>query len=70
MRSLYEATDIAAMCLQDDASMRPLINDVVTGLTDIGLQERDVGTASSLSAPACATENHHEMLVQTSVNEQ
>ncbi|XP_057479498.1 probable serine/threonine-protein kinase PBL26 [Actinidia eriantha] len=49
MRSLYEATDIAAMCLQDDASMRPLINDVVTGLTDIGLQERDVGTASSLS---------------------
>ncbi|PSR86367.1 Serine/threonine-protein kinase [Actinidia chinensis var. chinensis] len=53
MRSLYEATAIAAMCLQDDASMRPSINNVVTGLTDIGLRGRDAGAISWLSSCLC-----------------
>lgn len=31
-KSLYQALAIAAMCLQEEASSRPLITDVVTAL--------------------------------------
>ncbi|KAI5656814.1 hypothetical protein M9H77_25607 [Catharanthus roseus] len=32
MKSMYQAVAVAAMCLQDEASTRPLIGDVVTAL--------------------------------------
>ncbi|CAD6219970.1 unnamed protein product [Miscanthus lutarioriparius] len=31
-KGLYQALAIAAMCLQEDATMRPAISDVVTAL--------------------------------------
>lgn len=32
LKSLYQALAVAAMCLQEEASTRPLISDVVTAL--------------------------------------
>ena len=32
LKGLYQALAIAAMCLQEEASVRPLISDVVTAL--------------------------------------
>ena len=33
MRSLHQAVAVAAMCLNEEPSVRPLISDVVTALT-------------------------------------
>eukprot|EP00249_Psilotum_nudum_P019555 c27314_g1_i1 orf=446-1909(+) len=41
MRGLYQATAVAAMCLQEDASTRPLIADVVTALSYLASQNYD-----------------------------
>ncbi|KAI5077358.1 hypothetical protein GOP47_0007182 [Adiantum capillus-veneris] len=38
MRGLYQALAVAAMCLQEQASTRPLIGDVVTALTYLASQ--------------------------------
>ncbi|GLJ21463.1 hypothetical protein SUGI_0395930 [Cryptomeria japonica] len=40
-RGLYQALAIAAMCIQDQASTRPLIGDVVTALTYLATQTDD-----------------------------
>ena len=36
MRSLHQAVAVAAMCLNEEPSVRPLISDVVTALTFLG----------------------------------
>ncbi|KAL5711152.1 putative serine/threonine-protein kinase pbl7 [Ranunculus cassubicifolius] len=38
MRGLYQALAVAAMCVQEQASLRPLIADVVTALTYLATQ--------------------------------
>eukprot|EP01018_Ginkgo_biloba_P009254 Gb_34982 [translate_table: standard] len=43
MRGLYQALAVAAMCLQEQASTRPLIGDVVTALTYLASQTCDPG---------------------------
>ena len=40
-RGLYQALAVAAMCLQEQASHRPLIGDVVTALTYLASQTYD-----------------------------
>ncbi|PSR89696.1 Serine/threonine-protein kinase [Actinidia chinensis var. chinensis] len=77
VKSLNQAVAVAAMCLNDNASVRPLMSDVVTALSYLG-QEPDAaaaGTVSPLSAPASplddrvmspATENHHRKKVSAS----
>lgn len=37
-RGLYQALAVAAMCVQEQPSMRPLIGDVVTALTYLASQ--------------------------------
>ncbi|XP_076938538.1 serine/threonine-protein kinase PBL27-like [Bidens hawaiensis] len=41
VRGLYQALAVAAMCLQEQASTRPLIGDVVTALTYLASQPYD-----------------------------
>lgn len=47
MKGLYQALAVAAMCLQEDASNRPVISDVVTALehlaapNDAGAQKEE-----------------------------
>lgn len=42
IKCLYQAVAIAAMCLQDEASTRPLIGDVVTALEYLaGVESKD-----------------------------
>ncbi|GFZ17616.1 protein kinase superfamily protein [Actinidia rufa] len=79
VKSLNQAVAVAAMCLNDNASVRPLMSDVVTALSYLG-HEPDTaaaaaGTVSPLSAPASplddrvmspATENHHRKKVSAS----
>ena len=36
MRSLHQAVAVAAMCLNEEPSVRPLISDVVTALSFLG----------------------------------
>eukprot|EP00250_Pteridium_aquilinum_P012795 c20951_g1_i1 orf=345-1037(+) len=44
MRGLYQAVAVAAMCLQEDATTRPLIGDVVTALNYLASQNYDPST--------------------------
>ncbi|KAH7431633.1 hypothetical protein KP509_08G057700 [Ceratopteris richardii] len=45
-RGLYQALAVAAMCLQEQATHRPLIGDVVTALTYLSSQTYDPGAHS------------------------
>lgn len=40
-RGLYQALAIAAMCVQEQPNMRPVITDVVTALTYLASQKYD-----------------------------
>lgn len=40
-KSLYQALAVAAMCIQDEASTRPLIGDVVTALEYLAINTDD-----------------------------
>lgn len=50
MRGLYQALAVAAMCVQEQATMRPLIADVVTALTYLASQTYDPVTNPAQSA--------------------
>lgn len=41
VRGLYQALAVAAMCVQEQPNMRPLIADVVTALTYLACQKYD-----------------------------
>ncbi|GKU96212.1 hypothetical protein SLEP1_g9473 [Rubroshorea leprosula] len=45
MRGLYQALAVASMCIQEQASIRPLIGDVVTALSYLANQAYDSNTA-------------------------
>ncbi|GLT38071.1 hypothetical protein SLA2020_123410 [Shorea laevis] len=45
MRGLYQALAVASMCIQEQASIRPLIGDVVTALSYLANQAYDPNTA-------------------------
>lgn len=49
MRGLFQALAVAAMCLQEQASTRPLIGDVVTALTYLASQTYDPNAAGAQS---------------------
>ncbi|XP_077253958.1 putative serine/threonine-protein kinase PBL23 [Tasmannia lanceolata] len=56
IKGLYQALAVAAMCLQEEASTRPLISDVVTALEYLALTEDPEdnpleSTASNVSSP-------------------
>ncbi|KAK8673522.1 hypothetical protein V6N13_111853 [Hibiscus sabdariffa] len=46
VRGLYQALDVAAMCVQEQPNMRPLTADVVTVLTYLASQKYDPETRS------------------------
>lgn len=46
-RGLYQALAIAAMCVQEQPNMRPLIADVVTALNYLASQKYDPHTYAS-----------------------
>ncbi|XP_057480912.1 probable serine/threonine-protein kinase PBL5 isoform X2 [Actinidia eriantha] len=48
MRGLYQALAIAAMCVQEQPSMRPLIADIVTALNYLASQTYDPAQAHSV----------------------
>lgn len=57
-KGLYQALAVAAMCLQDEASTRPIISDVVTALEYLSLDnkaEEDAGHYSNSGT----SENYH-----------
>ena len=43
-RGLYQALAVAAMCVQEQANMRPVIADVVTALSYLAKQKYDPNT--------------------------
>jgi len=43
-RGLYQALAVAAMCVQEQANMRPVIADVVTALSYLASQKYDPNT--------------------------
>lgn len=50
-KSLYQAVAVAAMCLHSDAAARPLMSDVVSALSVLGVGTEEEA-ASPLSAPS------------------
>lgn len=46
VRGLYQALAVAAMCVQEQVNMRPLIADVVTALSYLASQKYDPETQS------------------------
>ncbi|CAI5472909.1 unnamed protein product [Closterium sp. Yama58-4] len=51
MRGLYQALAVAAMCLQEQASQRPMIHDVVTALNYLSSQPYDPNNNPQPSTP-------------------
>ena len=47
VRGLYQALAVAAMCVQEDPAMRPLIADVVTALSYLAAQKYDPDSQSA-----------------------
>ncbi|KAH7667687.1 Non-specific serine/threonine protein kinase protein [Dioscorea alata] len=54
-RGLYQALAVAAMCVQEQPTMRPLIADVVTALTYLASQNYDPETQTPQSNPRLMT---------------
>lgn len=50
VRGMYQALAVAAMCVQEQPNMRPLIADVVTALTYLASQKYDPETRSVQSS--------------------
>lgn len=44
VRGLYQALAVAAMCVQEQPTMRPVVADVVTALSYLASQKYDPGT--------------------------
>ena len=68
-KGLNQAIAVAAMCLNDDASVRPFISDVVTALTFLGdgndmIELIDSPSESSLSR--CSSDMNQEKKASTS----
>jgi len=53
MRGLYQALAVAAMCLQEQASQRPMIHDVVTALSYLAAQHFDPNARRSRKGATC-----------------
>ncbi|XVF72193.1 hypothetical protein PTKIN_Ptkin12aG0100200 [Pterospermum kingtungense] len=51
IKGLHQAVAVAAMCLQEEASVRPLISDVVTALSFLGNGPDHATTAAAASDP-------------------
>ncbi|CAI9107449.1 OLC1v1006800C1 [Oldenlandia corymbosa var. corymbosa] len=51
-KSLNQAVAVAAMCLNEDASVRPFISDVVTALSYLGVGPDDNASETACSTPA------------------
>lgn len=51
MEGLYQALAVCAMCLQEEASTRPLISDVVTALQFLINPSKDPAEDSEESIP-------------------
>ena len=47
-KSLYQALAVAAMCIQDEASTRPLIGDVVTALEYLAVNTDDINVLGEM----------------------
>lgn len=65
MRGLYQALAVAAMCLQEQASVRPLIGDVVTALSYLAAQNYDPNSQPS-SRFAPGTPSHEREMRRSS----
>lgn len=53
MKSLYQALAIAALCLSEEPTSRPIISDVVSALEFIAIPRADsLGSSGELSPPA------------------
>ncbi|XP_058092556.1 probable serine/threonine-protein kinase PBL25 [Magnolia sinica] len=48
VRGLNQAVAVAAMCLQEEAAVRPLIVDAVTALSFLAIEQPDVGGTTNL----------------------
>ena len=61
MRALHQAVAVAAMCLQEEPSVRPLITDVVSALGVLGTCGPDAG-ATSFDNPSPSPPSDHIMI--------
>jgi len=67
VRGLYQALAIAAMCVQEQPNMRPVIADVVTALNYLASQKYDPqihpiqGSRKGSSPPRSRTERHRRV---------
>ncbi|MCD9559154.1 putative serine/threonine-protein kinase pbl26 [Datura stramonium] len=68
-RSLNQAVGVAAMCLQEEPSVRPLISDVVAALTTLNVDEPIPESLSSPEKDSTNTEDSNEYEGKSSDNE-
>ncbi|KAF8391519.1 hypothetical protein HHK36_023824 [Tetracentron sinense] len=52
IKGLYQALAVAAMCLQEEASTRPLISDVVTALEYLAVKKNEGSSKDALNSPS------------------
>ncbi|KAE8659307.1 Serine/threonine-protein kinase PBS1 [Hibiscus syriacus] len=59
-KGLQQAIAVAAMCLQEEANVRPQMSDVVTALSFLGTSPPVAGTEASSSDPSLEPESYNE----------
>ncbi|KAL5569195.1 hypothetical protein UlMin_025770 [Ulmus minor] len=68
VRGLYQALAVAAMCVQEQPNMRPLIADVVTALSYLASQKQRQARAPVLACPLLDQEGNSETRIQPEGN--
>lgn len=61
MRALHQAVAVAAMCLQEEPNVRPLITDVVSALGVLGTSGPDHASTTSFDDP-CPLSDHNMIM--------
>ncbi|KAJ8763658.1 hypothetical protein K2173_003130 [Erythroxylum novogranatense] len=60
LKGLYQALAVAAMCLQEEASIRPLISDVVTALEYLALKNSDEDEGGNDYVNSASPDSHSD----------
>ncbi|KAK9268507.1 hypothetical protein L1049_000259 [Liquidambar formosana] len=69
MKALYQALAVAAMCLQEEASTRPLISDVVTALEYLASNNNEGGADDTTKSATPNTDSGGDIVTDSSDGE-
>lgn len=69
IKSLNQAVGIAAMCLEEEPSVRPYIADVVAALSFLEITPQDASTVPKLSAPISSLKENNQCDIDDNISD-